>query len=236
MTNAEGQLVWQGTVLPSGEVVASTIEDAPSGRTVVTNLRLPGQYDERLFAAAGLTGLQGPYNNWNRWYLPGVGRYLEPDPLALAGGFNGEFGPDWYGYANQNPMSYSDPWGLTTYMCTAPLHALSGGKGAKSGPNWRVNPLYHQFLCVNKDLCGGQDRSGKSPRWELGSPGKPSDDKFNDKTCKPVAPDNKCLENCIAQRITNPTRPYYSIGPLGTDCQEWADDTFATCQAECKGK
>lgn len=52
----------------------------------MTNLRLPGQYDERLFAAAGITGLQGPYYNWNRWYLPGVGRYLELDPVALEGG------------------------------------------------------------------------------------------------------------------------------------------------------
>jgi len=48
----------------------------------VTNLRLPGQYDERLL---GSMGLQGPYYNWNRWYLPGVGRYLELDPLALTG-------------------------------------------------------------------------------------------------------------------------------------------------------
>jgi hypothetical protein len=32
-----------------------------SGRQKVTNLRLPGQYDERLFAAAGISGMQGPY-------------------------------------------------------------------------------------------------------------------------------------------------------------------------------
>ena len=119
MTNAEGQLVWQGTVLPSGEVVASTIADAPSGRTVVTNLRLPGQNDERLFAAAGINGLQGPYYNWNRWYLPGLGRYLEPDPIALAGGFNTPYGVDWYGYAEGNPLSNTDPMGLTdrTQQC-----------------------------------------------------------------------------------------------------------------------
>jgi len=126
MTNAEGQLVWQGTVLPSGEVVASTIADAPSGRTVVTNLRLPGQYDERLFAAAGLTGLQGPYYNWNRWYLPGVGRYLEPDPLALGGGFNTPYGVDWYGYANQNPLSTIDQEGLSGSRPGGPYHPPEG--------------------------------------------------------------------------------------------------------------
>jgi len=78
----------------------------------VTNLRLPGQYDERLF---GSLGLQGPYYNWNRWYLPGVGRYLEPDPIALAGGFNGEFGPEWYGYAAGNPLRYTDFDGRDIY-------------------------------------------------------------------------------------------------------------------------
>ncbi len=75
----------------------------------MTNLRLPGQYDERLL---GSVGLQGPYYNWNRWYLPGVGRYLDLDPIATAAAFNRANGPDWYSYGSGNPLSYSDPWGL----------------------------------------------------------------------------------------------------------------------------
>jgi len=59
---------------PCGEIGEKTVTDPLSGQVVVTNLRLPGQYDERLL---GSLGLQGPYYNWNRWYLPGVGRYLE---------------------------------------------------------------------------------------------------------------------------------------------------------------
>jgi RHS repeat-associated protein len=74
----------------------------------VTNLRLPGQYDERLFWSVGL---QGPYYNWNRWYLPGVGRYLELDPIALGEGFNG-FGSPWYNYALSNPLRWTDVMGL----------------------------------------------------------------------------------------------------------------------------
>jgi RHS repeat-associated protein len=108
LTNESGQTVWRATPLPYGEVAESSGTDPLSGHEVVTNLRLPGQYDERLL---GSLGLQGPYYNWNRWYLPGVGRYLEPDPIAMAGGFNGEFGPDWYGYANANPLRYSDATG-----------------------------------------------------------------------------------------------------------------------------
>jgi RHS repeat-associated protein len=82
--------------------------DPLTGRTVVTNLRLPGQYDERLLWSLGL---QGPYYNWNRWYLPGMGRYLKLDPIALGGGFNGEWGPDWYNYGPGNPLSNIDPTG-----------------------------------------------------------------------------------------------------------------------------
>jgi RHS repeat-associated protein len=93
--------------------------DPLTGTTVVTNLRLPGQYDERLFAAAGISGMQGPYYNWNRWYLPSMGRYLEPDPIAMVGGFNTHYGVDWYGYGMQNPLTNTDPTGLTdrTQLC-----------------------------------------------------------------------------------------------------------------------
>jgi RHS repeat-associated protein len=83
----------------------------------VTNLRLPGQYDERLFAAAGISGLQGPYQNWHRWYLPTLGRYMELDPIALAGGFNAPFAPSWYAYVEGSPLRHSDPLGLTWEYC-----------------------------------------------------------------------------------------------------------------------
>jgi len=87
----------------------------------VTNLRLPGQYDERLLASVGL---QGPYYNWNRWYLPGVGRYLEVDPPALPGAVDptGIFfsrAPEWYAYARGNPLSVIDPRGLYGTKCCA---------------------------------------------------------------------------------------------------------------------
>ncbi|HEY5959773.1 MAG TPA: RHS repeat-associated core domain-containing protein, partial [Polyangiaceae bacterium] len=110
LTNQAAQTVWTASVQPFGNVVETTGPDPLSGRTVVTNLRLPGQYDERLL---GSLGLQGPYYNWNRWYLPSVGRYLELDPIALGGGFNGSgwHAPDWYNYAEGNPLRWTDPDG-----------------------------------------------------------------------------------------------------------------------------
>ena len=98
----------------------------------MTNLRLPGQYDERVFQQAGLN-LQGPYYNWNRWYLPSVGRYLEPDAIAMIGGFSGRFGPDWwdwYGYALANPLRFYDPLGLTTWPGAGPVTSPYGPRGS----------------------------------------------------------------------------------------------------------
>jgi RHS repeat-associated protein len=109
LTSPEGATVWSAAVQPYGEVGETTVADPVTGRTVVTNLRLPGQYDERLL---GGLGLQGPFYNWNRWYLPGVGRYLELDPIAMAGGFNGEYVSDWYNYAGANPLRWTDRTGL----------------------------------------------------------------------------------------------------------------------------
>jgi len=87
---------------------------------MVTNLRLPGQYDERLLASIGL---QGPFYNWNRWYLPSMGRYMELDPIAMAGELNGPFTPEWYTYVGASPNRYVDPTGLA-YFGKRPLGGL----------------------------------------------------------------------------------------------------------------
>ena len=42
----------------------------------------------------------------NRWYDPQTGRFLTQDPIALAGGVN------LYAYAGNNPITYTDPFGL----------------------------------------------------------------------------------------------------------------------------
>ena len=67
----------------------------PAG--IVQNLRLPGQeFDVE-------TGL---YHNGFRDYAPGWGRYLQSDPIGLAGGMNT------YGYVRGNPVRSIDPLGL----------------------------------------------------------------------------------------------------------------------------
>ncbi|MET0395795.1 MAG: PKD domain-containing protein [Longimicrobiaceae bacterium] len=47
----------------------------------------------------------------NRYYDPASGRFTQEDPIGLAGGLNV------YGFANGDPVSYSDPYGLCPDAC-----------------------------------------------------------------------------------------------------------------------
>jgi len=60
----------------------------------------------------------GLYNMRARWYLPELGRFIEPDPIGVAGGLN------IYTYADNNPANRIDFFGL----CSA-----AGGGGGYSG-------------------------------------------------------------------------------------------------------
>lgn len=166
LTNAAGQMVWNTIARPFGDVQEKTAVDPGSGRVVVTNLRLPGQYDERLLASVGF---QGPYYNWNRWYLPGVGRYLELDPIALRGGMNGPHGPDWYNYAKANPLGFTDPTGLYSEVCWRKVLGPVGATGAQhcflrvGGPSGETESYYATLPVDPFFKKVGPDLNSKNP-------------------------------------------------------------------------
>ena len=91
----DGAVLWAGEMDPFGRYY-DTVHGAPHTASPL-HLRLPGQWVE-----PG-TGL---YQNWHRDYDPSLGRYLQADPIGLAGG------QSMYGYAYQNPMRFVDPEGL----------------------------------------------------------------------------------------------------------------------------
>jgi len=175
-----------------------------------------------------------------RDYDPGMGRWTNRDPIGFAGGDT-----ELYAYAGSDPINALDLSGLDTFMCTKPLHSLGDYWGPKVyDPSW-YNWLYHQFLCVSdsngKVVCGGQDRQGDDGFYTLvkrGAPGKPSRDTWptaGNGSCESVS-SNKCVDTCIEKRIGLSKRPWYAIGPKGTDCQEWADAALTECKAECGSK
>jgi len=64
---------------------------------ITYNLRFAGQQYEMM---------TGHHYNWMRDYQPWTGRYLQSDPIGLAGGLSR------YGYVGGNPISRTDPKGL----------------------------------------------------------------------------------------------------------------------------
>ncbi len=100
LTDQNGDIVWQANYTPFGVV------------NITTNLlseemtaRFPGQYAD---SESGL------YYNYFRDYDPELGRYIQSDPIGLAGGINT------YGYVGGNPVNFYDPLGLNSIAIGVP--------------------------------------------------------------------------------------------------------------------
>ena len=93
LTDANGKILWECSFQLWGKRIHE-IEHEP----IEQNLRYQGQYLDRE------TGLH--YNTF-RYYDPDIGRFTQPDPIGLLGGFN------LYQYA-PNALTWVDPWGLNS--------------------------------------------------------------------------------------------------------------------------
>jgi RHS repeat-associated protein len=92
LTDENGKILWECSFQLWGKRIHE-IEHEP----IEQNLRYQGQYLDRE------TGLH--YNTF-RYYDPDIGRFTQPDPIGLLGGFN------LYQYA-PNGLTWVDPWGLS---------------------------------------------------------------------------------------------------------------------------
>jgi RHS repeat-associated protein len=114
MTDESGSAVWEAKVKPFGDA------NVKSTSTVNNNFRLPGQiFDEET----------GFHYNYFRDYHPGIGRFIEADPIGMKGGIN------LYVYCANDPVNSMDSDGqvaaaLAFYVARA---AIGGFTGAGAG-------------------------------------------------------------------------------------------------------
>jgi RHS repeat-associated protein len=94
--DGQNRMVWRWLGSAFGQGLPEEDPDG-DGKLFEYNLRFPGQYYDKE------TGL---HYNYFRDYDPGTGRYVQSDPIGLEGGVNT------YGYANQNPLAFTDALGL----------------------------------------------------------------------------------------------------------------------------
>ncbi len=88
-----------GVVTGRLEYTAYGLTSHTSG-VVDTVFRYNGQYGVMTDPSTGLLNMRA------RWYSPALGRFLSEDPIGFSGGMN------WYAYADGNPISAMDPFGL----------------------------------------------------------------------------------------------------------------------------
>jgi RHS repeat-associated protein len=118
VTNQTKAVVWKGQLKPFGETKVEI-------EAITNHRRFPGQrfdIESRL------------YYNYFRDYDPSIGRYVQSDPIGLAGGLNT------YGYSYQNPPNFSDPFGLEVLVGQHPAFVNRG-----------FNPFQHAAILLRPD-------------------------------------------------------------------------------------
>jgi RHS repeat-associated protein len=113
---------------------------SPDENGFTFNLRFPGQYFDQE------TGL---FHNYFRDYDPQTGRYIQADPIGLAGGTN------LYNYAEGNPLTFYDPHGLG---------ATDGSANTSTKSEYDEN----ERICkAGGGRCTAPTTCGATQRWEF---------------------------------------------------------------------
>ena len=184
------------------------------------NLRMPGQIEDQETKK---------FYNYFRDLDPFLGRYLQSDPIGLAGGLST------FGYVMAQPSRKTDQFGLASYRCSIPFPYKVGGL---------TLTLYHAFICVN-GMC-----SGSGPANADGT----GDNTWKDDTGLLKAPSTGCVrldtycfteaqfDACMISEasVGNPGPSLGKYSALFNSCQTSSNAAVLDCtlkaQAACLNK
>jgi len=180
-TNASGEIIWDGgTPTPFGDAAN---DNAPSNAAFGEAVQTAGAFalssplakidsldrfiHARVSARRSACVFPGQYaddetglsHNWHRTYDPTLGRYLQSDPIGLAGGLNR------YAYVGGNPVSLIDSTGECPW-CIA--MAVGGISSALLDITFQLIESGGQIGCINssrvlKSAIFGAGLSGLGP-------------------------------------------------------------------------
>lgn len=146
ISNVQGQALWKWDSDAFGTTLAN--ENPQNLGTFNYNLRFPGQYYDRETKT---------HYNYFRDYDPATGRYIQSDPIGLQGGLN------LYGYANANPIKYSDPTGENPILVNGIRLAIGAAltaareavKRCSGNPVCKCRAIYAGYKAMQAVGCNG---------------------------------------------------------------------------------
>jgi len=134
LTDAQGRVTQRYRYTAYGTPTVLTLNYQPSA----LNSGSPYRF---LFTGREWLASVGLNDHRNRYYSPGLGRWLTTDPIGFRGGLN------LYEYANNSPLIFSDPTGTAAYCQRR--EKTCAERGGEVIPNWQRMGFSGPTDCAN---------------------------------------------------------------------------------------
>jgi len=180
-------------------------------------------------SAGDIDLVAGAHYNYFRDYEPGIGRYVQSDPIGLEGG------TDTFGFVGGSPLINVDPDGLDYWIeNAADTEQKCPEQGCGAHQSFCVGKPYGKRFCISFGRMGGQGwclRDCKGRVYEDRSPVGPIDQ--SSYRSSGGATDRK-IEQKLRPRLKGEGR-YDFIGFPGNNCRTFSQALFDEIDKDVRG-